>query len=202
MRSASPTPHQIRSASGSTWHAECVEKPTISGSYVAFHVEAELKAERLSEMEDLGSMHSKVNCGVARGSNVAPFISLLQRRSIILRKPTRGMLSMVTRSTLLSPVRIVSVTGAAIAEDDETDARVACTTGYDKFCSDVFQSGGAEHNEVPGIEHGQAGHDLQSVYGTARQKELSAHDHVYPSIFESGLTGLSSASDAASSRRR
>lgn len=48
---------------------------------------------------------------------------------------------MVTRSTLLSPVLIVSVTGAAIAEDDETDARVAGTTGYAKFCSDVFQSG-------------------------------------------------------------
>ena len=138
MRSTSPTPHQIRSASGSTWHAECVEKPTISGSYVAFHVEAELKAEPLSDMGDLGSMQSKVNCGVARGSNVAPFISALQRRSIILHKLTRGMLSMVTRSTLLSMVRIVSVTGAAIAEDDETDARVACTTGYAKFCSDVF----------------------------------------------------------------
>lgn len=92
-------------------------------------------------MEDLGSMQSKVNCGVARGSNVAPFISLLQRRSSILRRPTRGMLGMVTRSTLLSMVRIVSVTSAAIAEDDETDARVACTTGYAKFCSNVFQSG-------------------------------------------------------------
>jgi len=119
-----------------------VEKPIISGFYVAFHVEAELKAERLSEMEDLGSMQSKVLCGVARRSNVAPFVSLLQRRSIILRKPTGGMSSLVTRSTLLSPVLIVSVTGAAIAEDDEPDARAACTAGYDKFYSDVLPSGG------------------------------------------------------------
>ncbi|MGI9404409.1 MAG: cysteine rich repeat-containing protein [Hyphomicrobium sp.] len=49
---------------------------------------------------------------------------------------------MVTRSALLSVILSAGVAGAAIAEDDEAEARAACTSDYDKFCSDVIPGGG------------------------------------------------------------
>ncbi len=49
---------------------------------------------------------------------------------------------MVARSTFLSIVLIAGVTGAAVAEDEEAEARAACTTDYQKLCADVFPGGG------------------------------------------------------------
>jgi hypothetical protein len=49
---------------------------------------------------------------------------------------------MVTRSVFLSVVLIVGVAGAAIAEDEEAEARAACTSDYQKLCADVIPGGG------------------------------------------------------------
>ncbi len=49
---------------------------------------------------------------------------------------------MVTRSAFLSIVLIAGVAGAAIAEDEEAEARAACTTDYQKLCADVIPGGG------------------------------------------------------------
>jgi len=49
---------------------------------------------------------------------------------------------MVTRSVFLSVVLIAGVAGAAIAEDEEAEARAACTSDYQKLCADVIPGGG------------------------------------------------------------
>jgi hypothetical protein len=49
---------------------------------------------------------------------------------------------MVTRSVFLSIVLIAGVAGAAIAEDEEAEARAACKTDYQKLCADVIPGGG------------------------------------------------------------
>jgi hypothetical protein len=49
---------------------------------------------------------------------------------------------MVTRSAFLSIVLIAGVAGAAIAEDEEAEARAACKTDYQKLCADVIPGGG------------------------------------------------------------
>ncbi len=49
---------------------------------------------------------------------------------------------MVTRSVFLSVVLIVGVAGAAIAEDEEAEARAACASDYQKLCADVIPGGG------------------------------------------------------------
>ena len=49
---------------------------------------------------------------------------------------------MVTRTTFLSIILIAGVTGAAVAEDEEAEARAACTSDYEKLCADVLPGGG------------------------------------------------------------
>ena len=49
---------------------------------------------------------------------------------------------MVTRSVFLSVVLIAGVAGAAIAEDEEAEARAACKADYEKLCADVIPGGG------------------------------------------------------------
>jgi hypothetical protein len=49
---------------------------------------------------------------------------------------------MVTRSAFLSIVLIAGVAGAAIAENEEAEARAACKTDYQKLCADVIPGGG------------------------------------------------------------
>lgn len=49
---------------------------------------------------------------------------------------------MVTRSVFLSIVLIAGVAGTAIAEDEEAEARAACTSDYQKLCADVIPGGG------------------------------------------------------------
>jgi hypothetical protein len=49
---------------------------------------------------------------------------------------------MLTRSAFLSVVLIAGVTGAAVAEDEEAEARAACTADYQKLCADVIPGGG------------------------------------------------------------
>ena len=49
---------------------------------------------------------------------------------------------MVTRTTFLSIILIAGVTGAAVAEDEEAEARAACTSDYEMLCADVLPGGG------------------------------------------------------------
>ena len=49
---------------------------------------------------------------------------------------------MLTRSAFVSVVLIAGVAGPAVAEDEEAEARAACTTDYEKLCADVIPGGG------------------------------------------------------------
>ena len=49
---------------------------------------------------------------------------------------------MLTRSALLSVVLVAGIAGAAIAEDEEAEARAACKADYEKLCADVIPGGG------------------------------------------------------------
>ena len=49
---------------------------------------------------------------------------------------------MIARSVLLTAVLVLGLAAPAVAEDKEEEARAACTSDYQKFCSSVIPGGG------------------------------------------------------------
>lgn len=49
---------------------------------------------------------------------------------------------MIARTMVLSAVLVLGLAAPALADDKEEEAKAACTSDYEKFCSSVIPGGG------------------------------------------------------------